>query len=401
MNILFISLLDFSSVQQKNIYTDLLREFLSHGHRIYAVSPTDKAVTEPVIYEENVQIIKIELGNLQKTSNLIKKGISTLAFGHILIQKIKEHLGEIKFDLILYPTPPVTIYNAVKYVKKRDNASTYLMLKDIFPQGAVDLGALSVTGVRGAIYKYFRRQEKKLYQISDSIGCLSPANVKYLIKHDPEVDPQKIEVCPNSIEVIDKTLDVEERKQIRQKYDIPLHAKVFVYGGNLGRPQGIPFLIKCLEKVRNIEDAFFLIVGSGTEFETMKKSLEQIRSRNVKLIDYLPKDDYDRLVNSADVGMIFLDHRYTIPNFPSRLLTYMEAHIPVLAVTDPSTDIGSIIEDNQFGWWCESNDVTEFACKVKQCLASDLAESGERGYKYLLEHYTVGHAYQIIMNRMK
>ena len=54
----------------------------------------------------------------------------------------------------------------------------------------------------------------------------------------------------------------------------------------------------------------------------------------------LPKADYETIVASCDVGMIFLDHRFTIPNFPSRMLSYMKAKIPILAVTDPNTDVG-------------------------------------------------------------
>lgn len=90
-----------------------------------------------------------------------------------------------KFDLIIYSTPPITFQRAVEYVKERDNAQTYLLLKDIFPQNAVDIGILSKNGWKGLIYKYFRKKEKKLYGISDRIGCMSEANCKYILSHNP------------------------------------------------------------------------------------------------------------------------------------------------------------------------------------------------------------------------
>ena len=146
----------------------------------------------------------------------------------------KKFFSKIKFDLILYTTPPITFVSAVEYVKKRDNAKTYLLLKDIFPQNAVDIGMMSKAGVKGLLYKHFRTQEKKLYRVSDRIGCMSQANVDYVINHNPEVDSSKVEVCPNSIEVIDKSVDKETKNAIRTKYDIPLDKKyLFTVRGNM------------------------------------------------------------------------------------------------------------------------------------------------------------------------
>ena len=118
--------------------------------------------------------------------------------------------------------------------------------------------------------------------------------------------------------------------------------------------------------------------------------------QNVRLMERLPKDDYEKLATSCDVGLIFLDHRFTIPNFPSRLLAYMQSKMPVLACTDPNTDMGKIIEENNFGWWCESNDVKRFAELVNEAANADLAPMGENAWKYLNENYTSEKSYKII-----
>ena len=113
----------------------------------------------------------------------------------------------------------------------------------------------------------------------------------------------------------------------------------------------------------------------------------------------LPKEDYDSMVSACDVGLIFLDHRFTIPNFPSRVLSYMQAKIPVFAVTDPNTDIGKVIVDGGFGWWCESNDSNSFVNQVKSILTMDLCVDQEKEYQYLLNHYSVGDAYRKIISK--
>ena len=285
----------------------------------------------------------------------------------------------------------------MEYVKKRDQARTYLLLKDIFPQGAVDIGMLSKRGIKGLIYKYFRGKEKKLYEISDRIGCMSEANCQYVLKHNPEINPEKVELCPNCIEVKNFAISKQERTAIRKKYHIPLDKTVFVYGGNLGKPQGISFLLECLKTQLENEKVYFLIAGGGTEYNTIAAFFKEFKPNNMKLLKQLPKKEYDKLIAACDIGMIFLDHRFTIPNFPSRLLSYMQAKLPVLAVTDPNTDIGKIIVDGGFGWWCESNNVNRFnKCVEKGCYAN-LIKMGAAGHEYLCQNYSVEKSYGVVM----
>lgn len=397
MNVLFLTLLDFNSLDERNIYTDLLREFAKHGHNLFVISPVEKRKNQEtrVIKTEKATILKLKIGNTQKT-NIIEKGISTISIEPQFIAGIKKHFSNVKFDLVIYSTPPITFCNAIKFVKRRDGAKTYLLLKDIFPQNSVDIGILSKTGWKGLIYRFFRNKEKKLYRISDYIGCMSQANVDYVIKHNPEIDSSIVEVCPNTIEVVDMSVDEKIRRDIRIKYDIPLDKKVFVYGGNLGKPQGIDFMIECLKSQEKNNAVYFLIVGDGTEYGKIETYVKQYKPTNVKLMKLLSKEDYDRLVGACDIGMIFLDHRFTIPNFPSRLLAYMQAKIPVLAVTDPNTDIGKVIVDGGFGWWCDSNDVDGFESTIDKVLNSELPEKGKMGFDYLVDHYHVKDGYGVI-----
>ena len=401
MNVLFLTLLSFESLNERSIYTDLLREFVKNGHDVYAVSPIErrKRIETHLVKEEHSTILRLQIGNTQKT-NVVEKGISTVLIEPTFKSAIKKFFNDVSFDLVLYTTPPITLVSAIEYVKKRDGARTYLLLKDIFPQNAVDIGMISTSGIKGLLYKHFRRQEKKLYMISDYIGCMSKANVDYVVKHNPEIDSKSVEVCPNSIEVVDKSVDAGDREIIRKKYGIPLNKKVFVYGGNLGKPQGIPFIIECLRRCEKIDDAFFLIVGDGTEYRFVEDYIKNEKPTNVKLMNRLPKEDYDSMIGACDVGLIFLDHRFTIPNFPSRLLAYMQAKLPVLAATDTNTDIGKVIVDGGYGWWCESNDAKRFVNEVEKIIIADFATAGERGYKNLLEHYAVDKTYKTIMNHI-
>lgn len=400
MNVLFLTLLDFSTIDENGIYTDLMREFVKNNHDLYIISPTEKRKNETTKLIDNgkVKILKLQIGNTQKT-NLIEKGISTLTLELKFKLGIKKYFYDVKFDLVLYSTPPITLQKAVEFVKLRDQAKTYLLLKDIFPQNAVDLGIIKTSGVKSAIYKSFRYKEGRLYKISDYIGCMSDANVEFLLKHNPYISNEIVEVCPNSIEPKKVDISEQEKKQIREKYNIPIGKTIFIYGGNLGKPQGIDFLIDCIRANEANENSYFFIVGSGTEFVKLENFFKREKPKNAMLRNQLPRNDYEVLANTCDVGLIFLDRRFTIPNFPSRLLSYMQASMPVLAATDINTDIGKVIESGNFGYWCESVDVDKFNQLVnKLCDRALRVDLGKNARYYLENHYTAKHSYEIIIN---
>lgn len=403
MNVIFLTMSRLTDISQRHIYTDLLRKFRNEGHSVYIVSPNERSFARPteLVDKDGVRILGVKTLNLQKTS-IIEKGIGQVLVESQYKKAIKKHLSDVSFDLILYSTPPITFPKVIKFLKKRNpKAKTYLLLKDIFPQNAVDMGMMSKKGAKGILYKYFRQKEKTLYGLSDYIGCMSPANVEYVLKHNSEVSAEKVEVAPNSIELISKKMeDGQERAEryyIRKKYDLPTDKPIFIYGGNLGKPQGIDYLIKCLDLNKNRLDCYFVVVGNGTEYNKIDDWYKANKGCSVQLMQRLPKEDYDLLVKHCDVGLIFLDHRFTIPNYPSRLLSYLEYKMPVICATDVNTDIGKIAEKNGYGYWCESVNPADFTALVEKILAADRKAMGEKGYQFLKENYLVEHTYNAIM----
>jgi len=232
---------------------------------------------------------------------------------------------------------------------------------------------------------------------------MSQANVDYILKHNPQIKSSKTEVNPNSLEPVEDNTDLTERKQVRKKYQIPEEAVVFIYGGSLGKPQGIDFLIEVLDHQKNNNDIFFIIIGSGTEYKKIEKWHVENKGNNALIMPFLQRSEYDLLIKVCDVGMIFLDKRFTIPNFPSRLLSYLENKIPVIAATDKSTDLRIILEDNKIGFWSEAGDIKGISKNISAFSTNrDLRiKMGLNGYKYLTENYTVTKSYDIIMKHFE
>ena len=399
MNIIFLTVSRIKEIKSRGIYTDLMRKFRDEGHNVYIVTPYERQFALPTSLSEvdGIHLLGVRTLNIQKT-NIIEKGIGTILLETQFNRAIKKYLSHVNFDLILYSTPPITFTDVVRNLKKgTSSAISYLLLKDIFPQNAVDLGMFSKNSL---IYWYFRQKEIGLYKHADYIGCMSPANVEFVLRHNSFLVHERVEIAPNSIELKKDPINID-RESIRKKYDLPIDRPIFIYGGNLGKPQGIDFLIQCLNANCQRNDCHFLIVGNGTEYHKLENWFINTKTDNVSLFPRLPKEDYDALVQSCDIGLIFLDHRFQIPNYPSRLLSYLEYKMPIIAATDINTDIGTIAEKN--GYCCESKYVESFtACVNKYITTPDtIRKMGERGYQFLLDNYQVDSTYQKIISHIK
>ena len=415
MNILFLTMLSgMRNISTSGIYTDLMRMFRDEGHQVYVIYPNERRTGRPteLIKTDGINLLGVRTLNVTKT-NIVEKGIGQLMLEGMFKRAMNKYFGNVKFDLILYSTPPITFNNVIKTAKKRNpNAVTYLLLKDIFPQNAVDLGMMTKTGFKGLLYRMFRKKEKTLYQLSDHIGCMSPANVKYVLEHNPEVSSDKVEIAPNSYDVPKgnregsegregrESIEGRERVEIRQKYGLPTDRPLFIYGGNMGKPQGIPFLVECMRAVKDRTDCHFVIVGDGTDYPKLEAFTNECRPEAVSLFRQLPKGDYDKLAEACDVGLIFLDFCFTIPNYPSRLLPYLMSSKPIIACTDPNCDTGTLAEQNGYGFYCPSNSVEAFVKSIDRMLASNIKKMGENGYRFFLDNYTTEHTYKAIMKHL-
>lgn len=406
MNVLFLTLSKIRNEKQNDIYSALLKEFVSNGDDVYVVSPRERKETEKInaISFGKLHLHFADIGNYFNTM-WIEKGVTTLFIGLQYKKLIQRELSNIKFDLILYSTPPITFSGLVQYLKKKNAATTYLMLKDIWPQSMADMETLSKRGIQGIVYTYFRLKEKKLYKISDYIGCMSPACKRYLLANNTYIDPEVVELCPNAVNFEnqpDLYITKEDKKNIRKKYEIPNDKVVFVFGGNIGNGHDPDFLETCIRLNENRQDTFILFVGRGFHYERIKDVIKKEKIKNSNIIAYLPQDEYQELMLACDVGMITLDHRFTCPNYPSRLLSYLLDRKPVIVAQDKVSDIGPIAEENGYGYWCESIDAEQFVKLMDKYINPDTRRKmGEAGNAFLKENYNTKEVYNVICKHIK
>lgn len=398
MKLLFISIA-WPAAGDRNLYTDLMDEFVAHGHRVHVVGTMNKSNgSEGVPGEENGKtVLRVLSGQIRKTGYL-KKASRLFTLGGKLWKAIHANFRDEQFDLILGPTPPITLSILYRKLKKHYQVPFYLLLKDIWPQGSVDLKVFRKYSIP---WLFFRTHEKRLYRLADYIGTMSPMGAAYILSKNKFLPAGKVEVNPNTIRP-SKELNGQPGNGIRDRYGIPRDACVFIFSGNLGVGHGLHFVADAIEALAGYPGAYFVIGGSGTHYQYLEKRLAQNSTGNVLLYSWLPREDFEQILATSNVGLIFL-YRYTSPQFPSRLLSYLDYSKPALCAVNKETDIGSIVEEAGCGKSVVHGDLEGFIGAVKffsehpdQC-----RQMGKKGRQLFLDNYTVTHSYEIIMNHFR
>ncbi len=385
MRILFLfQIFDFKS---STIYLDLVRECRDRGHAVTLIAGTsDMTLPSGVTEVEGIRTVYMKLPD-QFNAGSAKKALIQFSIPGRMKSILKDAFPKDTFDIIAYPTPPITLAPVLKYCKKHyKSAVRYLMLKDIFPQNAVDLGMFSKSS---PIYKFYRGMEKKLYENSDRIGCMSEGNIEYIKKHEPYIEDKKLEYFPNTVAV-----SPLEDNGLNEGFESSDNIKV-VFGGNMGRPQDIEGLLKgiraCSDRAE-LKNVFFYFIGDGTESSLIEEYVRNEKPSNFTYRHRLDREEYEKLLANADCGLISLSPDFTIPNFPSRILSYMKLAKPVLAVIDEATDMDELINEAGCGYSVSSGDPEAFVSGVRWLIfhKDELKEYGMRGRRYLEKYFNVG-----------
>jgi glycosyltransferase involved in cell wall biosynthesis len=272
-----------------NLYTDLAGELLRRGVDLRVVAPGPDRTT----IEGGVGVLRVGSGRLLDVG-LVRKGINNLLLPLRYGRALRSGLGDWVPDWIVVPTPPITLTPLVGRLKRRWGARVYLVLRDIFPQNAVDLGLFR----RRLRYAAFRRLERQAYDVADVIGCMSPANARYVLDHNPAVAPAKVVAYPNWI--ADHLTETRgDRAAARRHWGVADTDFLCVFGGNLGRPQRVDFLLDVAAALRDAPSVRFVIVGDGTERAGLERAIGERGLTHVALHARLPRDRYQALLTAA------------------------------------------------------------------------------------------------------
>jgi len=329
---------------------DLSREFVRQGHNLTVLLPSS-TIQNPWQIEDfdGARVIRLKAPQT-KDIGYIRRTIAEFMLPFAMLKSLrKSPVANESWDGIVWYSPSIFFGPLVDALKHKSKCKGYLIIRDIFPEWAVDMGLMG----RGIPYKVFRAVANQQYSVANIIGVQTPGNLKYFEEWS-KAPGRKVEVLPN-------WLDKPATKKCSIRIDqTPISGRtVFVYAGNMGIAQGMDIVLELAKRFKQRDDVGFLFVGRGSEVPKLKSLAQQNGLTNVVFFDEIDPDEIPDLYSQCSIGIVALDPRHKSHNIPGKFLTYMQSGLPVLANVNAGNDLAHIIRHENVGQVCESNDIEE------------------------------------------
>ena len=339
---------------------DLTREFARQGHALTVFLPSpDQDAPWALENLDGVQVLRLKAPRT-KDIGYARRTLSELVMPFAMLRQFrKSPLASEQWDGVIWYAPSIFHGPLADALKKRSGCKGYLIIRDIFPEWAVDMGLMG----RGLPYRFFDAVARYQYSVANIIGIQTPGNRGYFDQWQQQPG--------RSLEVLQNWLGnpAQVRCPIRVNETTLAGRKVFVYAGNMGIAQGMDILLDLAEHLRHRMDVGFLFVGRGSGAARLKSAAQARQLDNVLFYDEIHPDEIPDLYAQCSAGIVALDPRHKSHNIPGKFLTYMQSGLPVLANVNAGNDLAQLIRNEQVGQVCESNQIGELLQLTDNLLA--------------------------------
>ena len=398
MNVLFLLPRYSESKNDSTLEKDLVEEFYKKGHDVTVVSLLEEKKEDYLINQEGINICKLKCGKYYSNGTTkFDKGITLLKLPFVLTYKLPKIIKK-KIDLIILSTPMMNSSYLIKNLKKIYNCKVLLIVWDIFPQNAVDVQMIK----NKILIKLLEKKYENSLKNADYISAMSDGNKQYLIKN--------FKICNKKVFILENWAFIKERilvdrKKIRIKYGYQEDDFIAIFGGNIGRLQQLDNILNLAKKLLEVEKIKFLLIGNGAEKEKLQNRVKREKIKNVSFFNYVPREDYEKLTAACDIGIVSLDERFTVPNFPSKTTDYFKLSLPILASLDncAAEDYGVFLAEKiKGGLFAQAGNIEELYEKFMLLYSNEelRRELGDNGRKYYEENLGVDKAYVTIMDEI-
>jgi len=370
---------------------DLGLELQQLGHDVTILVPSETVAGEfQVTEEDGLCILRVRTGRL-KGAHRVLRGLREARLASTLWSRGRNYLRSHPADLIVFYSPSIFFGPFIQRLKQLWHCPVYLVLRDIWPQFLLDIGAMRP----GPVYSYFLKRAKEEYDCADFIGVQSPNDIDFF-NSEYLGHRHRLEVLQNWISLDDSPLPPCNWRQ-----QLGLQDKVvFFYGGNFGMAQDLENVLRLAKALEDQPEIFFLFVGSGSEEGTLQAGIKSLALSNVRILPPVGPHEFAAMVSEFDVGLISLHPNFRVQNIPGKLMSYLYFSKPVLASVNPGNDLLRIIPDNSAGFSC-INGRDDILRESALALASDprLRERfGGNGRKLLERDFSVRAVAQQILS---
>ncbi len=319
---------------------DLALEFNRLGHLVTVIVP-DYELAGPWRLDDlcGVRVLRLRCPRT-KDIGYGRRAIAEALMPLRMVRALRlSPLAAEAWDGVVWYSPSIFLGGVAHWLKRASKCRAYLILRDIFPEWALEMGLLR----EGLACSFLRAVANYQYSVADVIGIQTEGNHDYVSRwHRP---PSR------SVEVLRNWLAPAAIAGCSIRLDgTPLRGRtIFVYAGNMGVAQGVDILLALAAKFQDRPELGFLFVGRGSATGDLKRRAEQLKLGNVVFFDEIDPSEVPGLYAQCHVGLVSLDPRHRTHNIPGKFLSYMQAGLPVLACINAGNDLLALILDNRVG----------------------------------------------------
>lgn len=373
---------------------DLALEMQRQRNEVVVLTPSEHIHENlEITHEDGALIARVKTGRIKGASNMLR-AVRENNLSRTLWNHSRSFFEDYPCDLIVFYSPSIFFGGLVNKLKALWRCPAYLILRDIFPQWAVDVGVMK----KGLAYRYFRMKELEQYAAADVIGVQSPANLDYFAK-DLAGKNYQLEVVYNWM-----TLKEEAPPPSNYRQALGLQDKtVFFYGGNIGLAQDMDNILRLARSLKSDPRLHFLLVGEGSESSKVAATIETEGLKNIQLLPPVGQQEYQAMLAEFDIGLISLDKKLRTQNFPGKILGYMYHSMPMLCSLNPGNDLHELLWEHEAGMSCfngQDDILRAYALRLAKN-AMLRKKIGSNGRRLLEKYFSVEVAVQQIMSHFQ
>ena len=338
---------------------ELAVELHQQGHQVSVLIPVN-GIQKGVSVKRTHEYQLIEVGTLKtKGTGYIRRVLAEFINPFLIFSRVKStNTLPMHLNGVIWYSPSIFFGPLVKRLVKKFQCPSYLILRDIFPRWALDLGLMK----KGINYFILRCVEYYQYTVADIIGIQSPGNAPFFSTLPISIQ-SKVEVLwtwISSGSVSPCSIDISQ--------GILSGRKILVYAGNMGVAQNLQSILDLAIFFKNRSDVGFLFVGRGDNLEHLKPQAFSADLKNVLFYPEIDPSQIPTLYSQCSAGIVSLDSRHKTQNIPGKFLSYMKFGLPVLAKVNPGNDLIELISQNRVGVTVTNDEVLELREAVEKLL---------------------------------
>lgn len=239
-------------------------------------------------------------------------------------------------DLLINFSIASIFYGLAKSLMRRHSRlRSLLILWDFFPIHQLEIGKIR-SRLLGRLLYQMENREIRAYQ---NVALMSERNIEFFRRYHSNYSGHvfKLPVWGREVRQNPSSDDLAEYID-GDKFNI-------VFGGQLAKGRGIVQLIDLMRDYsRELQDVNLVIIGDGELRSYIESRIDREKIESIRLLPRIDRQSYMALIRHCDAGLVVTVSGVSVPTFPSKVIDYMKAKLPVLASVEPVTDFGDYVE---------------------------------------------------------